>query len=124
MSLVRYIEHDGTEHESHVEVGQSVMQAAVDNMVNGIVAECGGSCVCATCRCYVDEIWYEKTDEVDAIEREMIECTVDPRPTSRLSCQITMTDELDGLVVRLPESQFYIPDLFEYPMCLMDTGVH
>ena len=57
MPLVKYIEHDGTEHELHVEVGQSVMQAAVDNMVNGIVAECGGSCVCATCHCYVDEIW-------------------------------------------------------------------
>jgi 2Fe-2S ferredoxin len=106
MPLVKYIEHDGTEHELHVEVGQSVMQAAVDNMVNGIVAECGGSCVCATCHCYVDEIWYEKTGEVDAMEREMIECTVDPRSTNRLSCQITMTDELDGLVVRLPESQF------------------
>lgn len=106
MPLVKYIEHDGTEHELEVEVGESVMQAAVDNMVNGIVAECGGSCVCATCHCYVDEIWYEKSGEVDAMEKGMIELTADPRPNSRLSCQIIMTDELDGLVVRLPESQF------------------
>ncbi len=106
MPLVTYIEHDGRTYEIHVESGHTVMQGAVENMIDGIVAECGGSCSCATCHCYVDEAWWGKVGEPDDIEKDMIECTVEPRPTSRLSCQIQMSDELDGLIVRLPESQY------------------
>lgn len=106
MALITYIEHDGTEHKVEVEIGYSVMQAALDNMLEGIVAECGGACSCATCHCYIDESWVGKVGEPDAIEREMIEFAVDTKESSRLSCQLTVTEELDGLVVHLPESQY------------------
>lgn len=106
MPLVKYVKHDGTEHKVEVEVGQSVMQGAVDNMIEGIVAECGGCCSCATCHCYVDEAWYDRAGGPQEVEKEMLECTVDLQATSRLSCQISMSKELDGLVVRLPEAQF------------------
>ena len=106
MALIKYIEHNGNELEIHVENGLSVMQGAVDNMIDGIIAECGGACSCATCHCYVDEAWFSKTGSPDEMEQDMIECTIDPQPTSRLSCQITVSDELDGLVVRLPKSQY------------------
>ncbi len=106
MALIKYIEHNGTEHEVHVENGLSVMQGAVDNMVDGIVAECGGACSCATCHCYVDEAWFDKVGAAKEVEQDMIECAAESKPTSRLSCQIKVTDELDGLVVHLPESQY------------------
>jgi ferredoxin, 2Fe-2S len=105
LALITYIEHDGTEHKIEVESGYSLMQAALDNMIEGIVAECGGACSCATCHCYVDEAWVEKVGQADAIETEMIEFATDRQDNSRLSCQLTVTEELDGLVVRLPESQ-------------------
>ena len=75
-------------------------------MIDGVLAECGGSCSCATCHCYVDEAWFEKVGEADGTEKIMLEMAIDPQPTSRLSCQIKVTEELDGLVVRLPESQY------------------
>lgn len=109
MALVKYIEHDGTEHEVHVENGVTVMQGAVDNMINGIVAECGGACSCATCHCYVDETWFDKVGSVAETEEFMLECVVAPQGNSRLSCQIAVNDELDGLVVHLPESQYDEP---------------
>ena len=106
MPLITYIEHDERTYEVHVENGHTVMQGAVENMIDGIVAECGGACSCATCHCYVDEAWFDKVGPPGDIEQEMIDFTADPKPTSRLSCQITVTDELDGLIVRLPESQY------------------
>ncbi len=106
MPLVTYISHDGRIDEIEVNVGDSVMQAAVDNMLDGIIGECGGSCSCATCHCYVDEAWVSKVPPPNEMEKDMLECVMDPQPNSRLSCQIRMTDKLDGLVVRLPESQF------------------
>ena len=106
MTLITYIEHNGATHEVQVENGDSVMQGAVDNMIDGIAAECGGACSCATCHCYVDEAWVSKTGSASEVEQQMIECTVNPQSNSRLSCQITVSDELDGLVVHLPESQF------------------
>ena len=106
MPLVKYIEDNGAEHEVHVENGVSVMQGAVDNMIDGIIAECGGACSCATCHCYVDEAWFDKVGAAEEMEQDMIDCAMDPQQTSRLSCQITMSDDLDGLVVRLPESQY------------------
>jgi 2Fe-2S ferredoxin len=106
MPLVKYIQHDGSERQIEVEVGQTVMQGAVDNMIDAIAAECGGACSCATCHCYVDESWRSKVPPANDIETEMLECAVEPAAGSRLSCQITVSDELDGLVVHLPESQY------------------
>lgn len=106
MAEIIYIEHDGTEHKVEVENGYSIMQGAIDNMLDGIIAECGGTCSCATCHCYIDEAWLDKTGEIEVKEKEMIEFAVDTRDNSRLSCQIRVTEELNGLVVRLPETQY------------------
>jgi 2Fe-2S ferredoxin len=107
MPQVKYVSHDGSSiYEVEAKVGTSVMQAAVDNMIDGIVGECGGSCSCATCHCYVDDAWVSKLTPPSGMERDMLECVLEPRPNSRLSCQIKLTAELDGLVVHLPESQF------------------
>jgi len=106
MPVITYIEADGSQYEADVPVGDSVMQGAVDNMVDGIVAECGGACACSTCHCYVDEAWWEKVGSPEDSEQCVLEAVSEPQPTSRLSCQITVTEALDGLVVRLPESQF------------------
>lgn len=106
MPVVTYISHDGAINEVEVASGTSVMQAAVDNMIDGIIGECGGSCSCATCHCYVDEAWLDKIAPASEMEKDMLECVLEPRENSRLSCQITVTEELDGLVINLPESQF------------------
>lgn len=105
MALITYIQHDGTEHKVQVELGSTVMHGAVDNLVDGIVGECGGACSCATCHCYVDETWIDRMDPADEIEQEMLEFAAEPKSNSRLGCQIEVTDKLDGLVVRLPKSQ-------------------
>ena len=107
MALVTYIEHDGTRHEVAVPDGNSVMQGAVDNMLQGIVGECGGALACATCHCYVDDAWIGRVGPPAELEMQMLEATAeDKKPGSRLSCQITVSDELDGLVVHLPASQY------------------
>ena len=106
MALITYIEHDGTEHKVEVEVGYSVMQGAIDNMLGGIVAECGGACSCATCHCYIDSAWSNKVGQAGSIETDMIEFAANRQDNSRLSCQLKVTEELDGLVVHLPESQY------------------
>lgn len=106
MALVTYVRHDGASFEVEVPAGTSVMQAAVDNMIDGIVGECGGSCSCATCHCYVDAAWVDKLPKPSGMEKDMLECVLEPRDNSRLSCQIKVTDALNGLVVHLPESQF------------------
>ena len=106
MGKVTYIQIDGTQAEVDVANGISVMQGAVNNDVAGIVAECGGACSCATCHVYVDEDWFDKTGGPSDAEKDMLECAIDPKANSRLSCQIRMNDELNGLVVRTPESQF------------------
>ena len=106
MPLVKYIEADGREYEVDVAVGNTVMQGALDNMIDGILAECGGACSCATCHCYVDEAWMAKTGEASDMEKEMLDAVLEQKETSRLSCQIEVTSEMDGLVVHLPESQY------------------
>lgn len=106
MPVVKYVSHDGAINEVEAKSGTSVMQAAVDNMIDGIVGECGGSCSCATCHVYVDEAWVERIPPAGPMEKDMLECVLEPRENSRLSCQIKLTDELDGLVVHTPESQF------------------
>ena len=107
MALVTYVQHDGTRHEVDVPVGDTIMQGAINNMIDGIVAECGGGLACATCHCYVDEAWADKAGQASETESEMLEAAAAERkPTSRLSCQINVTDELSGIVVYLPETQF------------------
>jgi len=106
MPTVTFINADGDSREVEAESGASVMQAAIDNMIDGVLGECGGACSCATCHCYVDDAWVSKVKPAEEIEKDMLECVLDPQPNSRLSCQIEVTDELDGLVVKLPASQF------------------
>lgn len=106
VARITYIEDSGEEHTVEVPVGFSVMQGAIRNGIAGIVAECGGNCACGTCRVYVDEAWRERTGEASPIEEATMEIRDDPREGKRLSCQIKVTDELDGLVVRMPESQW------------------
>jgi 2Fe-2S ferredoxin len=105
MPRVTFISHDGYEHDVHVTAGTSLMHAAVDNGVSGIVADCGGACSCATCHCYVDESWLEKLPAAHEAELQMLDFVMDFQPNSRLSCQVVVTDELDGIVVRLPARQ-------------------
>ena|SRR5690554_2310276 len=106
MPSIKFITHDGNEHEVQAETGSSVMQAALDNGIDAIIGECGGACSCATCHCYVDESWTDKIDGPTDLEKDMLDCVLDPQDNSRLSCQIQITDAVDGLVVRLPESQY------------------
>ena len=106
MTKITFIQPSGVDIEVEATPGTSLMQAAMDNMVDGILADCGGSCSCATCHCYVDDAWIEKVPAPSEMEKDMLECVLEPQPNSRLSCQIEVTDDLDGLVVRLPESQF------------------
>jgi 2Fe-2S ferredoxin len=106
MPKIIYIEHNGTEHVVDAEIGQTVMEAAIKHNIPGIEAECGGACACATCHVYVDEAWRAATGEPEEMEEDMLDFAFDIRDSSRLSCQIEVTEELDGLVVRVPEKQF------------------
>ncbi|MEL6920526.1 MAG: 2Fe-2S iron-sulfur cluster-binding protein [Pseudomonadota bacterium] len=96
---------DGTAIEIDAAAGSTVMENAIRNSVPGIEAECGGACACATCHVYVDEAWTEKTGSPEVMEEDMLDFAYETKPTSRLSCQIKMTDDLDGLVVHVPERQ-------------------
>ncbi|MGH8517928.1 MAG: 2Fe-2S iron-sulfur cluster-binding protein [Panacagrimonas sp.] len=106
MPKILYIEHNGKEHLVDAEAGKSVMQNAVENLVPGIVGDCGGACSCATCHGYVDAAWVDRVDPKNEGEEAMLDGALRVEPNSRLTCQITMKAELDGLVVRLPISQF------------------
>ena len=106
MPKVIYRNVSGDEREVDVPVGWSLMEAAIQNDIEGIVAECGGGCACATCHVYVDLSQVNELPEIGDMEGDMLECTACERtPNSRLSCQIRMTEELDGLVVDIPERQ-------------------
>jgi 2Fe-2S ferredoxin len=105
MPKITYIEHNGKSHTIDAKNGQSVMEGAVKHNIPGIDADCGGACACATCHVYVDEAWADKTGKPSAMEESMLDFAQDQRPTSRLSCQIIVKDNLDGLIVHLPESQ-------------------
>lgn len=108
MAAVTYVEFDGSSQTVDVPNGENVMRAALDHGVEGIVGECGGGMACATCHCYIDEAWFDKVGgPVSQDERDMLESAAsEVRPTSRLSCQVVVTPELDGLVVHLPERQY------------------
>jgi 2Fe-2S ferredoxin len=105
MPKITYIEHDGAEHVIDVKAGLSVMEGAVKNGVPGIDADCGGACACATCHAYVDAAWLVETGTASDMETSMLDFAENVEPGSRLTCQIKITDALDGLIVRLPESQ-------------------
>jgi ferredoxin, 2Fe-2S len=106
MVKVTYVEHDGTEHVADVPVGLSLMKGAVENGIPGILADCGGACACGTCRVFVVEAFRAVTGEPHDMEDAMLEIDDDPRPGKRLSCQIPVTEAMDGLVVHMPEKQF------------------
>jgi 2Fe-2S ferredoxin len=105
MPKITFIEKNGTEHAVEAAAGLSVMEVAVKNMVPGIDADCGGACACATCHVYVDPAWAEKVGKPDAMEESMLDFAYEPKENSRLSCQIKVTAQLDGLILRLPEFQ-------------------
>ncbi len=105
MPKLTVVAFDGTRFEIDPESGSTVMENAVKNGVPGIEAECGGACACATCHVYVDEAWTEKVGKPEVMEEDMLDFAFEPKPVSRLSCQIKMTDEFDGLVVHVPEQQ-------------------
>lgn len=105
MPKITLIEFNGREHVIEAEADKSLMQNAVDNMVPGIDADCGGACACGTCHCFVGDDWQEATGEGDAMEESMLGMRPDRESNSRLSCQIVVTESMDGMVVRLPEFQ-------------------
>ncbi len=105
MAKITYIDQQGTERTIDVEAGMTVMEGAVKNSIPGIDADCGGACACATCHVYVDPEWMEKVGPAEEMEVSMLDFAEDVRENSRLSCQITVTDELDGLRVTTPRSQ-------------------
>ena len=105
MAKITYIEHNGKSHTVDVQNGLTVMEGAVQNDIPGIDADCGGSMACATCHVYVKEDWFNKIPSKQLGEDDMLDQAFEPKTSSRLSCQIIVSDELDGLVVNLPEKQ-------------------
>ena len=105
MAKITYIEHNGTSHTVEVKNGLSVMEGAVQNNIPGIDADCGGSMACATCHVYVKEEWFDKVNIKSEGEDDMLDQAYEPNKQSRLSCQISVSDDIDGLIVNLPEKQ-------------------
>ena len=106
MPKIIFIQHDGKQREVTAEVGCSAMNAAANNMVPGILADCGGEGICGTCHGFVDEEWLHRLPPPVGVEKDMLEAgVVNPQQNSRLTCRIQLTDELDGLIIRLPKSQ-------------------
>ena len=106
MVQITYVEHDGTEHVVDSQTGVSLMQAAIDNLVPGIDADCGGECSCATYHVMVNENWLEKVGPPGEMEESMLDLNPERQENSRLSCQVEVSEELDGLRVSMPEFQF------------------
>ena len=105
MTKITYIEHNGTPHTVDVENGLTVMEGALQNNVPGIDADCGGGMACATCHVYVKDEWFDKINKKNEGEDDMLDQAFEPKKNSRLSCKITVSDEIDGLVVDLPSKQ-------------------
>ena len=106
MVKITFIEFDKTEHTIDADEGMSLMEVALQNGVPGIDADCGGAGACATCHVYVDKSWVEKTGEAEQMEQDMLDFAFDVTEQSRLSCQVKVTDDLDGIIINLPEKQF------------------
>ena len=105
MPKINYIEHGGKKHTIEVANGLTVMEGAIQNNIPGIDADCGGSMACATCHVYVKEEWFNKLPKKEDGEEDMIDMAYEPNKHSRLSCQLTVSNDLEGLVVHLPEKQ-------------------
>ena len=105
MPKITYIEHNGKSHQIDVANGLTVMEGAIQNNIPGIDADCGGSMACATCHVYVKEEWFDKLPKKEDGEEDMIDMAYEPNKFSRLSCQLTVSNELEGLVVKLPAKQ-------------------
>ncbi|WP_394689102.1 2Fe-2S iron-sulfur cluster-binding protein [Hoeflea sp.] len=105
MTKISIVAFDGTRFDVSAENGSTVMENAIRNSVPGIEAECGGACACATCHVYIDDAWTEQVGSPEPMEEDMLDFAFDVRPNSRLSCQIKVRDELEGLVVHVPERQ-------------------
>ena len=105
MAKITFIDQNGNKRAVEAKAGQSIMEVAVANMIPGIDADCGGACACATCHVYVDDAWADKIKAKDDMEESMLDFAEEVREHSRLSCQILVTDEIDGIIVTTPESQ-------------------
>lgn len=105
MPTLLFISHDGVEQSVEAKIGESIMEAAVKNSVIGIDADCGGACACATCHVYIDKAFDKFLTVADDMEQSMLEFADDVQDNSRLSCQIKVTDQMDGIKVRTPEAQ-------------------
>lgn len=106
MPLIKFIEHDGTKHDVEANNGDSIMITAINNLVPGIDADCGGECSCATCHVIVDSAWTERVGNLGETEDAMLDLNPDREEHSRLSCQIKVSDDLDGIIINLPEFQY------------------
>ena len=106
MPKIIFITPNGERHEVDAESGYSVMETAINNNIEGIVAECGGACACATCHSYVDEAWIEKMPEMDDMEDSMLDAAYDRRDNSRLTCQLEFNDAWDGLVIHVADNEY------------------
>lgn len=106
MTSVKFIDSNGEHHEVDVDAGTSVMEAAVDNGIEGILGDCGGSLSCATCHCYLDDEAVKHAPSISEAEDQMLETVLERTEKSRLGCQVPLTEEMDGITVTLPESQF------------------
>ena len=105
MAKITYHTHDNKTHTVDVQKGLTVMEGAVQNDIPGIDADCGGACACATCHIYVDEKWFNKLPNKSEAEQDMLDMAIEPNKFSRLGCQITVNDDLDGMVVKMPSKQ-------------------
>ena len=105
MAIVTFVEHDGIQHTVDIEVGKSLMQLVTDNGIPGIDADCGGECACGTCHVILERQWLPLMDDAKMDELQMLDMTPEKTSTSRLSCQIQVSDAMDGMMVQLPEFQ-------------------
>lgn len=106
MPKIHYITPDGIQHDVDVETGYSVMEGAINNDIEGIVAECGGACACATCHSYIDDAWLDKLPQMDDMEDSMLDAAFERKSNSRLTCQLEVTDAFDGLVVHVADNDY------------------
>jgi 2Fe-2S ferredoxin len=106
MAKITFVQPDGTAQTVTADAGMTVMEAAKKNLIDGVEAECGGACACATCHVYVDDAWREKVGKPSEMEEDMLDFAFDVQDASRLSCQIKVTEALDGLIVKVPAKQF------------------
>lgn len=104
MPKIIYITPDGERHDVDVQTGYTVMEGAINNDITGIVAECGGACACATCHSYIDTAWLDKMPPIDDMEDSMLDAAYERKANSRLTCQIEVTEALDGLIIHVADN--------------------